>query len=266
MKAGTEFELFCKGVLEQLSTDLYGYDITLVKHDVQLMGLQSGVSHQTDILCSTEKDGQEVTIAIECKDYKKGVPKEKVAAAHSYSFDTGVHPMIIASVGFQSGAIIYAESCGVDLLTIKKPENYDFKGLIKNINIEFRIVNPQPEYSIQLELVENETEGEIKQSNSNESGSSLFYNKFGELIFDIEELVNKEAHNLNLKNDSITRDLIKEYGDVYFKHEGELLKLKKLQFNIKYTYTTENINIEGEKVIKAIITNIRTGETKMVRN
>jgi Restriction endonuclease. len=112
---GKNYEELLHYVYTQLSF-LSGKDIKVQKN-VKIEG-KSGEKHQIDVYYEFKMNNMIHKVAIECKDYKSKVPKEKVEAFISVLNDIGGCRGIIASrAGFQSGAINFAKFNDIDLVT-----------------------------------------------------------------------------------------------------------------------------------------------------
>jgi hypothetical protein len=108
-KNGTEYELFVKDVYECLNR-ADGLTDAQIQHDVKLTGA-AGVEHQIDVFWTFKRGGVEYKVAVECKDYKNHVSKDKIIAFHGILQDIGnIHGIFASRAGFQSGAAQYA-SC-----------------------------------------------------------------------------------------------------------------------------------------------------------
>lgn len=120
MNANTEYELFTREVYRQLSA-YYQTGFTKVQHNIKLKG-RSGCEHQIDVYWEYKKDGIEHRVAIECKNYNKAVPKEKVCAFYGILVDLDdVEGIMISKKGFQKGAKQYAEHYGISLKELRSP-------------------------------------------------------------------------------------------------------------------------------------------------
>lgn len=107
-KRGTEYELFVKQIYECLNRADGLSDVT-IQHNVKLRGT-SNVKHQIDVYWCFKKAGITYKVAIECKDYKNRVSKDRVMAFHAVLQDVGnLHGVFVSRMGFQSGAIEYAK-------------------------------------------------------------------------------------------------------------------------------------------------------------
>lgn len=80
---------------------------------------ESGNNREIDILIISKINDFEIYIAIECKDYKKKIPVEKIEAFQSKCdrIKQINKKIFISSNGFQSDAVNSASYYGIELLT-----------------------------------------------------------------------------------------------------------------------------------------------------
>lgn len=106
-----------------------------VKHNVEITG-RSGVSHQIDVLWCFRQAGIEHTVLIECKNYASNITLEKVRNFFGVLNDIGnARGIIVTKTGYQSGAAEFANYYGISLKILRKPNDNDWKGRIKDIHI-----------------------------------------------------------------------------------------------------------------------------------
>lgn len=124
MNPNTEYERFTQEVYQLLLNSRHP-NIANVKHNIKLEG-RSGCKHQIDVYWEYERDGVKHRVAIECKNYSKHVPKEKVCAFKGVLSDLdGVEGIMVSKEGFQSGAKQYAKANGILLHKLREPEGED---------------------------------------------------------------------------------------------------------------------------------------------
>ena len=136
MNASTEYEQFTQEVYQQLSAHKYtGFN--RVRHNIKLKG-GSGCKHQIDVYWEYEKDGIRHRVAIECKNYNKAVPKEKVCAFYGILVDLDdVKGIMVSKKGFQKGAKQYAEHYGISLKELRTPN--EGETVIGNIDLRLHV-------------------------------------------------------------------------------------------------------------------------------
>lgn len=136
MSTATEYELFTQSVIQILSSNNVP-QTTKVEHNVTLQG-KSGCKHQIDVYWEYEKDGQQHRVTIECKNYNKRVPKEKVCAFQGVLSDLdNVKGIMVSKKGFQSGAKQYAKEYGISLHELREPNVGET--IIGNMALNFHI-------------------------------------------------------------------------------------------------------------------------------
>ncbi len=90
-----------------------------VEVDARVQGARA--SHNIDVLVKFRHFGLELQWVIECKQYNRPVPKEKVLALKGVVDDVGAdRGVLLAESGFQPGAISAAASTNISLLTFAK--------------------------------------------------------------------------------------------------------------------------------------------------
>ena len=265
MNPNTEYERFTQEIYQQLLNCRH-LNIANVQHNIKLEG-RSGCKHQIDVYWEYEKDGVKHRVAIECKNYSKHVPKEKVCAFHSKISDLDcVEGIMVSKKGFQSGAIQYAKAYGISLKELREPEGEET--IIGNMALNFHVekrstlfaVDEQwakdhnidiPEYKRRMDMISFTHE-------YNWSNASHIPLELADWV--IRDAEGKEITTLNLLEQQIpdhpTDDFpyVFPFDDAYVKTAyWGLVKI----LEIKYTYETEdqqrNITINAGDFVKAIL-------------
>ena len=145
MNPNTEYERFTQEVY-QLLLNSHHPNIANVKHNIKLEG-RSGCKHQIDVYWEYERDGVKHRVAVECKNYSKHVPKEKVCAFKGVLSDLeGVEGIMVSKKGFQSGAKQYAKEYGISLKELREPEGEET--IIGELSIASHIQIKRPVYKV----------------------------------------------------------------------------------------------------------------------
>ena len=265
MNPNTEYERFTQEVYQQLLNCRHP-NIANVQHNIKLEG-HSGCKHQIDVYLEYENDGVKHRVAIECKNYSKHVPKEKVCAFHSKISDLdGVEGIMVSKKGFQSGAIQYAKAYGISLKELREPEGEET--IIGNMALNFHIekrstlfaVDEQwakdhnidiPEYKRRMDMISFTHE-------YNWSNASHIPLELADWV--ISDADGKEITTLDLLEQQIpdhpTDDFpyVFPFDDAYVKTAyWGLIKI----LEIKYTYETEdqqrNTTIDAGDFVTAIL-------------
>lgn len=234
MNPNTEYERFTQEVYQQLLNCRH-LNIANVQHNIKLYG-RSGCKHQIDVYWEYENDGIKHRVAIECKNYSKHVPKEKVCAFHSKISDLdGVEGIMVSWKGFQSGAIQYAKAYGISLKELREPEGDETN--IGKIMLGFHIEIKRPLYKVDKVWA--------KEHNIEVPDEFIYLSPIDDKIRDSKGNVITSMQTLE---DGTT------FEDAYVATiNWGLVKI----LEIKYTYETEdqqrNITIDAGDFVKAIL-------------
>ncbi len=145
MNPNTEYECFTQDVYQQLLNCRHP-NIANVQHNIKIKG-RSGCEHQIDVYLEYERNGVKHRVAIECKNYSKHVPKERVCAFQGVLSDLdGVEGIMVSKKGFQSGAKQFAKAYGISLHELREPE--DEESIIGEISLGFHIEIKRPLYKV----------------------------------------------------------------------------------------------------------------------
>lgn len=272
-KQGTEYELFVKDAYECLNS-VDGLDNANIQHNVKLKGA-SGVYHQIDLYWTFELGGVSYKVAVECKDYKNRISKEKIAAFHDILVDIGNIIGIFASkMGYQSGAKQFADSYGIQLMEIRHPNDSDWKGRVRNIILDLRMrtisnvrsctVLDQPKI-ISMGL-------SFPQKNKMIfSAGDYPHITFDKLIADGKEVNVTSGLSVSqllkmLPTDKTGKDFIYTFqttnGSIYL--NGFDYPLRGIQFKYDVVESSEKTEINGDQVIKAIAKNSLKGTERTI--
>lgn len=265
MKPGTAYEIFVKNVYEILNK-IDGMTDINIQHDVKIKG-KSGTLHQIDVYWTFCRAGVTYRVAIECKDYKSKVSKEKVMAFRDKIEDIGndIRGIFATSSGYQSGAIKYGESYGIQMMEIRRPTDDDWNGRIRNIAIELHILIPtnisahfliSEEDCKKLSSVEksclNSTQIPVLFDEAdNEDNEAVMYNRAS-----VQELFSEVPSPKQAQNNITYRFLFKK-GIIYI--NNKIIPVKSVVFKYDLTDEIEHVEIKGEDYIKAVVKNIIEG-------
>lgn len=129
----TDYEKFVRDVVQTLLT-AQGLETVVVEHDRQLQGLSR--SHQIDVYWEYRLGGVLHRTIINCKRYKDTVEVTDVLTLAGVLADLpGVRGLIVTTVGFQRGAVDYATTHQIGLKVIRPPQDSDWDGRIRQINL-----------------------------------------------------------------------------------------------------------------------------------
>ena len=271
-KKGTEYELFVRSVYECLNR-ADGLSDVQIQHDVKLIGA-AGIEHQIDVFWTFKIGGVDYKVAVECKDYNSHVSKEKIEAFHSILHDIGnIHGIFASKMGFQSGAILYAQKYGIQLMEIRKPIDSDWEGRIKDIHIELcmrSIGDVTPQIFVDKARAE-EMSVTLPDNNQFHMFTDQVRVKFGEMIVNkktvetdgsrtMYELIQK----LPVGKPSKDNKLVYAFKNAIIRLEDVMLPVDGIEFTYDTHESTEHIAIYGEDSIMAIVKNITDGSERNI--
>ena len=260
MKLGTRYELFVKEIYEAILR-YEGVENINVQHDIKIKG-SSGVERQIDIYWEFKTAGVKYRLIIECKDYKTAVPLEKIDAFHSKVSDIGgAIGVFVSKNGYQRGAIELAQKYGIQLREIRVPNDKDWDGYIRNIEIQLHylfVENVRPVFNIDTEWA--------KSNNYHETGFSgltdevFIENNIDGSRISLHTIINK------LSRDTIGTNLREEllYDDAYLCIRNSKAKINKLTLVYDVTEIKDILKICGDTIIRAIVRDVIEGETSSV--
>lgn len=234
MNASTEYELFTREVYRQLSA-YHNTCFTKVQHNIKLKG-RSGCEHQIDVYWEYIKDGITHRVAIECKNYNKAVPKEKVCAFYGILVDLDdVEGIMVSKKGFQKGAKQYAEHYGISLKELREPEGEET--ILGKLNVRFHIERKRPLYKVDKKWA--------TEHNIDVPDGFIHLTPVDDKLRDSKGIV---ITSLRTVEDGST------FEDAYVRTiPWGAVKI----LEVKYTYKTEghqrNISIDAEGFVKAIL-------------
>ncbi|NMZ24450.1 restriction endonuclease [Pseudomonas proteolytica] len=98
-------------------------------------------SHNIDVLASGTFGGVNFKWIVECKAWKRNIPKEKVMALSAIVQDVGAdRGILLSEVGFQSGAILSARSSNITLTSLedlsRTSEQLSIDAIVGKVNWE----------------------------------------------------------------------------------------------------------------------------------
>jgi hypothetical protein len=261
----TEYELLTKEIYEVL---LKSEGLTVdVKHNLEIQG--KAFKHQIDIFWEYKIAGITHKVAIECKNYNKNVSVAKVRDFFGVLSDIGnINGILVSKIGFQKGAKKYAEYYGINLRELRKPTDIDWKGRVKTIHVDFKLISTKVE-DLKFNLDEKwireniQFKGETEFEFTFEGMTTEFwiYDGKGNKTTTIYELENKLPHNWKTENNLI---FIREFDDGYIIND----KYGKMKINsIEFLYNVKSgesrpVIIDGTESAKAILKDAISGEIK----
>lgn len=263
MNASTEYELFTREVYRQLSAH-HNTFFTKAQHNIKLKG-RSGCEHQIDVYLEYVKDDILHRVAIECKNYNKAVPKEKVSAFYGIISDLdNVKGIMVSKKGFQKGAKQFAEHYGISLRELRSPNegetiigNIDLRLYVEKTSMLFRVDEQWaeehginiPEYKRRMDMISTE---------DNRRWCTATHIPL--TITDDVVQTAKGDHIISLES---IRDTIKDYPYVLPFQDGYIntkpwgkIKILEVKFDHNAENIQRNITIDAKGLVKAILKDV----------
>lgn len=147
---GTEYEKLVQDIFQAIvDYERCGLKHIAVRHNETIKGI-SGATHQIDVLWDFELGGFPYQTLMEIKNWKSPVKKEQIIAFHGILMDIPGQPhgAFVSSSGFQSGAMTYAKTHGIELITIRQEAgasaylNAAFFSHYNTLDVSFTANNP----------------------------------------------------------------------------------------------------------------------------
>ncbi|MBB3123299.1 hypothetical protein FHS04_000796 [Mesoflavibacter sabulilitoris] len=261
MNVNLEYELLTKEIYETLLNE-EGVTVN-VQHNALVKG--KAFTHQIDVYWEYKVAGITHKVAIECKNYNSNVSIAKVRDFYAVLVDLGtVNGIMVSKVGFQKGAKEFAEYYGINLMELRKPNDNDWKGRVKTIELNLSIIKTnvkKRKFNLDTEWVDNNIDltKDFSFELKGMADEIWIYDDKGVKIINLHDIENSLPQNW--KNES---DLtyIKEF-DQGFLHNDQIGRVK--INSIEYVYDVlkgkENpIIIDGTQSAKAILKNAHSGE------
>lgn len=277
-----EYERLVQQVYRE-ALEAEGVDNIDVRHNTKIEG-RSGVKHQIDVFWRYRQAGIEHTILVECKHYASHVQLGNVRDFYGVLQDIpGAKGIMVTKVGYQSGAIRYAEWYGIELKLLRKPTEEDWKGRVKDFHLRIfvRSLVSTDETPVEVTVAlaprtKNDKEW-IEAAEAN--GGPFTENPATLTLVDID--TEEESEELRFWMPKQLNVVDKEPGGPYMEkielkgkqilvgdHLGERRLIPLAGLLVKYhvaEHTEPELVIHGEDVVQAILKDFRTGEVDHVK-
>lgn len=253
-----------------------------VEHNIDVIG-RSGVAHQIDVMWRFRQAGIEHTVLIECKNYASNLTLEKIRNFFGVIHDIGnAQGLIVTKTGYQSGAAQFANFYGIGLKELRKPNDLDWQGRIKDIHITITaktvasseekplavkvVIKPKDEpQRVRLEALMQSGRMNIP------SGPDMrFYDKEGHIIS--EEMrwwLPKQLVTLDKEDGGPYTQEVKLEDKYLLVNENDLDEELVEVDNLIITYYVESFSEEiishGEQIVEAILKDFNADEVEYVK-
>lgn len=228
-----------------------------VKHDVILQGKTT--SHQIDVYWEFNLGGIVYSTVIQAKDWKNKVPQKEMLAFKSIIDDlpTGTKGIYVAKSGYQLGAKTVAEANGIAIYELREPNDQDWKGRVKDIDIQFEIMRPiYKELKLNLDqkwIEENvPTQKDIAERYVLEA-NTIIKNRQGDNICEISDIIMKLAEK---SGDTVASQNYSFGEDAFIEFNGGCIKVLSISGEFGYSCTKETFHIDGGSLVSLILKDI----------
>jgi len=266
MNENTEYEKFVQDIYQTLIIS-QGVNTIEVKHDIKIEGM-SGQRHQIDVYWEYEIADVKNRVAIECKNYNKEVSIGKVRDFYGVLADIGnINGIMVSKEGFQKGAKEYASHYGINLKEVRYPKDEDWKGRLKTIVADIRMIMPfikerflvaDQEWAVNnLKLPKD---NDFKVTISGMSNQIWLYDDKGNKLKTIQHLDSTLPNNSKIETDlTYTYNFEDAFIDV---DTIGKLKINSIAYKYDIRIASQQLIINGEETAKAILKDALTGEIK----
>lgn len=266
MNKNTAYEIFTQKIYQSL-IESQGISTIKVEHNLKIEG-RSGQKHQIDVYWEYEIAGINHKVAIECKNYNNFVSVGKVRDFYGVLTDIGnINGIMVTKEGYQKGSKEFAKHYGINLKELRTPQKDDWKNRIKSIAVNMVLVTPKIKSRFiavdeewvkkNITLPEN---GELSYSVGGMADQIWIIDEDGKKIKNFHQLDQelpqnwKEEkdleHTYNFENNYIE---VEQYGRI---------KIKSITYLYEINTESNEIIIDGEKIVKAILKDALNGEIK----
>ena len=264
----TEYELFVQNIYRRLYS-VEGIDNPVIMHNVTLTG-KSGATHQIDVYWEFSLAGVRHRVAVECKDYESPIKKEKIASFKGVLDDIAgnIQGIYASRVGYQKGALQFAEQYGIQPMIIRKLTDEDWEGRIRTIYIDIHMFT-HSNIRVHFEGDKDWINDNMPELVNQESGviglSGLNIETF------IDDQDKKEIKSIceyqnELPRESAGKDYFTEYEyqNAYLICNGIRYKIKKFRIDYDVNEYVDTICIKGDEILEAIVKNSLESSEKLI--
>lgn len=261
----TEYEQLTQEIYQAINANTEFKNID-IKHNIKLEG-KSGCKHQIDVYWEFEMMGEKHRVAIECKNYSNTVSVGNIRNFYGVLNDIGdIKGIFVTKVGFQSGAKKFADTYGISLKEMRFPADTDWKGRVRDMHLVINICNTvikDRQLNLDINWILDNTsikEGDSLEISGDNDKIKIVNSNRNEItnFFEIEQQLGKGL------TECTNQIHVESFDNGYLiSPSDELLKIN----SIKYVYdvvvhTAHKSLLEGDKVAKAILKDVATGEIK----
>lgn len=274
---GKEYEEFVQSIQQILINNDQMPNISNINVEInKKIKDRNGIERQFDIYWEFKLSGYTYQTVIECKDYQTPISIDKIDELIGKINDIpGLRPIYATKTGYQSGAEEKAKSHKIDLLIIKKPEDWDWKSIDGEPFVKKMVIQISHEYSPKISSFRPHADELWLKNNPDINSFSNIKIKNDEVYILDEDnktkiSVSELADTLPLKIKNMqygTGSYSEILTNSYLQFDGSDVKIKISKFELDYIY---NKPIKNDTVIDlceqllGIVHNYTSKEQKLV--
>lgn len=268
----TKYELLAGEIYKGL-LNADGFNNISIQHNIKLEG-KSGCQHQIDVYWEFKLAGLVQRVAIESKNYTKTVSIAKVRDFFGVIHDIGnIKGIFATKIGFQKGAKQFADYYGIELKEIRKPEQNDWTGRLKTMNLSINIMpikvkgifaEADLDWLIANKVISSAVEASgVKYSMGGLNAELYIYDSNGKILTNFLDLEQELPHDyIEVKNKKHTYT----YLDGYMDSDHGRIKVRSIEFTYDIENVSEELVLDAEDIVKAIIKDVKSGDIQFVNN
>lgn len=232
----------------------------VVQHDVKLTG-KSGASHQIDVYWEFKLADTIYRTCIECRNYASSIKKNRVIEFKGILDDIGnANGIIVTRVGFQKGALNYADHHGMRLLLINP--------VLQKIEINMHMVVPQIS-NIGFSFDSVHAKSVLESAGVHSTSILLNLNELAKDIYLYDENGSQTRNLVEVLSQPIGKigQIVVSLDNEYLETPHGLVKLNSISFDRQEDTVENKITIGGgEDVAKTLIKDVLENTSKYLFN
>lgn len=195
-----------------------------VQQNISLLGRQSGVERQIDILVHTNIGQFSLDIVIDCKDYKEKVDVKDVEAFMGLVKDVGANKgALVAYKGFTKAAKNRAKNAGIDLYKMIDAISHEWQTYISiPVLIDDRSIKS---FSLNISSING---FRLLPETYENPAKLVLYNNAGSRIGDVTNLINYRWNNDDISHEPGIHKVRLTEKETYMLADGVLYKVNVL--------------------------------------
>ena len=251
----TEYEKLVQETYQAILDQETDIKNIVVQHNIKLEG-KSGASHQIDVYWEFKIADNIYRTCIECRNYTSNIKKSRVVEFKGILDDIGnTNGIIVTTVGFQEGALTYANHHGIRLLLINR--------LIQKIEAKLDVCFPIID-NIQLEFDKKQALSVLEAAGVEDF--SLQAQPQDIILYDENGNQTRKLGEALLESTNKTGQINVKLDGEYLKTPHGLLRLNSISFDYKQDIFKDKIIIGGDFIAKTAIEDVLKNTSKYIFN